>query len=241
MGRLVSDGLLMVFQSRKSDRESQFACLFGKSPLPSYMSSMPIYILFYKPYGVLSQFTAESGHRSLKEFGPFPHTVYPVGRLDVDSEGLLLLTDDNHVKHRLTHPKFEHPRTYVAQVEGIPDEQRLQTLRSGVLIEGKKTRPARAHLLPADPGFPARAVPIRFRKNIPTCWLELTLTEGRNRQVRRMTAAIGHPTLRLIRSHIAFLSLEKLRPGDWRRLTGEEAKALQRIVQKHGEKEEAPF
>jgi 23S rRNA pseudouridine2457 synthase len=182
------------------------------------------YILFNKPYGVLSQF---SGANSLKDYIPIKD-VYSVGRLDQDSEGLLLLTDDGRLQHRLSQPRFEHPRTYWAQVEGIPDERALLRLRQGVIIQGYCTRPSRVRLLPAEPELPPRNPPIRFRKNIPTAWIELILVEGRNRQVRRMTAAVGHPTLRLVRVAIGDLTLGKLLPGEWRDLTAEELRQLQR-------------
>lgn len=188
------------------------------------------YILFYKPYGVLSQFTPESGHRSLKDFGPFPPDIYPVGRLDADSEGLLLLTNDNDVKHRLTTPRFSHERTYLVQIEKIPTEASLQQLRNGVLIEGRNTAPAGVRLLLVEPPPSPRPVPIRHRKNVPTCWLELKLMEGRNRQIRKMTAAIGHPTLRLVRTHIGFLSLDGLTPGESRVLDREEVFRLMKTV-----------
>jgi 23S rRNA pseudouridine2457 synthase len=189
------------------------------------------YILFYKPYGVLSQFTPESGHRSLKDFGPFPKGVYPVGRLDVDSEGLMLLTNDNRVKHGLASPTFRHKRSYFVQVERVPTESSLEKLREGVMIEGRRTLPSVVRLLHQEPSFPSRPVPIRFRKNLPTCWLEITLTEGRNRQVRKMTAAIGHPTLRLVRTHISFLSLNGLAPGETRGLDPKEISRLMKLVE----------
>lgn len=188
------------------------------------------YILFNKPYGVLSQFTSEGGLKSLKEFGPFPTDVYPVGRLDADSEGLILLTNDNFVKHRLTDPKFGHPRTYLAQVENKPDQTKLETIRTGVFLAGKRTRPATVRLLSDEPILPPRVIPIRFRKNIPTFWIELTLYEGKNRQVRRMTAAIGHPTLRLVRTKISFLSLIGIQQGEYRNLRKEEIRRLRDIL-----------
>lgn len=179
------------------------------------------YILFYKPYAVLSQFTSENGKHSLKDFG-FPANVYPVGRLDYDSEGLLLLTDDNEIKHKLTDPTFEHPKTYLAQVERIPTEETLEKLRSGIPIKGKKTKPADVILLNKEPNLPPRSVPIRFRKNVPTAWLQITLREGRNRQVRKMTAAVGFPTLRLVRIKIGKLHIGKLQPGEWREISKNE-------------------
>lgn len=184
------------------------------------------YLLFYKPFGVLSQFTHEAGRKSLKDYGPFPRDVYPVGRLDTDSEGLLLLTNDNIVKHRLTEPTFNHPRTYLVQVERVPSAETLDRLRKGIVIEGKKTKPAEVTLFHHEPDVPPRPVPIRFRKNVPTAWLEMTLREGRNRQVRKMTAAVGHPTLRLIRTRIANLGIEGLKPGAFRALTPEEITKL---------------
>ncbi|MDL1894581.1 pseudouridine synthase [Sphingobacteriales bacterium CHB3] len=187
------------------------------------------YILFNKPYGVLSQFTPEHGHPSLEDFGPFPPEVYPVGRLDRDSEGLLLLTNDNPLKHHLSDPKFGHPRTYLVQVERVPDEKALQKLRSGVVIEERKTKPAEVRLLDEEPDLPPRSVPIRFRKNVPTAWLEITLREGRNRQVRKMTAAVGHPTLRLVRTKIGELTIDGLDVGERRRLTVEEIALLRAI------------
>jgi 23S rRNA pseudouridine2457 synthase len=183
-------------------------------------------ILFYKPYGVLSQFTREGEWKTLADFGPFPDTVYPAGRLDADSEGLLVLTDDNRIKRRITEPGSSHPRTYVAQVERVPEPAALERLRHGVIIEGKKTRDAGVTLLAGEPDIPPRQVPIRFRKTVPTAWLELTLTEGRNRQVRKMTAAVGHPALRLIRTRIGDLTLEGLSPGMWRSLTADEIRPL---------------
>lgn len=182
--------------------------------------------LLYKPYGVVSRFTPEGAWLSLKPFGPFKPGVYPIGRLDADSEGLLFLTDDTFLTHRLTDPAFEHPKTYVVQVDRVPDEHALAQLRAGVLIEGKMTRPAGARLLTQEPVFPPRPVPVRFRKNVPTAWIELILREGRNRQVRKMTAAVGHPTLRLIRTRVGDFTLDGLEPGQSRELSPEEYQRL---------------
>ena len=189
------------------------------------------YLLFYKPYDVLSQFTDESdsSRATLKDFIPVPD-VYPVGRLDLDSEGLLLLTNDGKLQHRLSDPKFQHPRTYWVQVERIPDEAALQQLRRGCFIQNYRTRPAQVTLLATEPQLPPRNPPIRFRKNIPTAWLEMTLVEGRNRQVRRMTAAVGFPTLRLVRVAIAYLHFTDLQPGQWRDLTQAELQKIQSCV-----------
>lgn len=195
------------------------------------------YILFYKPYNVLCQFTDDSPHKNqrqtLKDYINIPH-IYSVGRLDLDSEGLLLLTDNPRVKHRLCEPSFAHPRTYWVQVENIPTTESLKQLEEGVIIKGKKTKKATASMLKSEPELPPRNPPIRYRQNIPTAWLELTLTEGRNRQVRRMTAAVGYPTLRLIRVKIGVtqqlsLTLEGLNVGEYRELTTSEIKILDNL------------
>ncbi len=173
-------------------------------------------IAFNKPWGVLSQFTVASGqYRTLAEFG-FPKGVYPLGRLDADSEGLLLLSDEPGLNRELLHPKHGHGREYWAQVERRPTPEALDRLERGVTIQGRKTAPCRAWMLEPPPELPARQPPIRFRKTVPTCWIALELTEGKNRQVRRMTAAIAHPTLRLVRVRIGQLELGWLRPGEWR-------------------------
>jgi len=185
------------------------------------------YLLFWKPYGVLTQFTDQGGRSTLKDYID-QLGVYPVGRLDQDSEGLLLLTDDGPLAHRLTDPRFDHPKTYWAQVEGIPDQSSIQALTSGVTIQNYRTRPAGVRVLDQEPNLPSRPVPIRFRKAIPTAWIELILTEGKNRQVRRMTAAVGFPTLRLVRIAIGTLTLEGLVPGAWRLLTNPEVQVLKK-------------
>lgn len=174
-------------------------------------------IVFNKPYGVLSQFTDEgSGKRTLKEFIPLPG-IYPAGRLDFDSEGLLILTDDGRQQARIADPRHKLAKTYWAQVEGVPPQEALDALCRGVDLKDGRTRPARARLIaPPDALWP-RDPPIRFRKSVPDSWIELTITEGRNRQVRRMTAVVGHPTLRLIRVQIGDWKLENLAPGEWRR------------------------
>jgi 23S rRNA pseudouridine2457 synthase len=194
---------------------------------------MKSYFLFYKPYNVLSQFTGDGEHKSLRDFGPFAKNVYAAGRLDADSEGLLLLTDDNFVKHRLTDPKYGHERKYLVQVEGIPDGKDLMQLESGLLLGGKRTRPATVKILNGEPVLSPRPVPIRFRKSIPTSWLEMVLTEGRNRQVRRMTAAVGHATLRLIRISLLFLTIDGLVPGGHRELTRPEIRKLTGMLSGH--------
>ena len=176
-------------------------------------------IAFHKPYGVLCQFTPDQpGQRTLAEFG-FPKGVYPVGRLDLDSEGLLLLSDEAGFNHRLLDPKTAHPRTYLVQVEGVPDRDALLRLeRGGLEIQEYRTRPCRARLPDPQPEVPPREPPVRFRKEIPTAWLELRLIEGKNRQVRRMTAAVGLPTLRLIRTTIGGFSADGLGEGRWKLL-----------------------
>jgi 23S rRNA pseudouridine2457 synthase len=183
-------------------------------------------IAFNKPYGVVSQFTGVGlANRTLAEFG-FPKNVYAIGRLDADSEGLLLLSDEPEWNERLLHPRHAHEREYWAQVERIPTPEALKKLARGVLIQGRKTLPCRAWILEPQPDFPPRIPPIRFRKNVPDCWIGLELIEGKNRQVRRMTAAIGHPTLRLTRVRIGNFRLGDLPAGQWRTLTDEEGKII---------------
>lgn len=172
-------------------------------------------LAFNKPYGVLSRFTSDgSANRTLGQFG-FPKEVYPIGRLDADSEGLLLLSDEAALNHRLLHPRRAHAREYWAEVERIPSAEALHQLERGLRIDGQMTRPAKAWMLAPQPQLPARNPPIRFRKNVPTCWIALELIEGRNRQVRRMTAAVGHPTLRLIRVRIGRYEMGRLPTGTW--------------------------
>jgi 23S rRNA pseudouridine2457 synthase len=183
------------------------------------------YLIFNKPYGVLTQFTDADGNRpTLKNYINVP-SVYAVGRLDQDSEGLLLLTNNGIVQHKLTDPKFHHPKTYWAQVEGIPTSEAISQLEQGVNIQTYKTRPAQVKVL-QNQDIPPRHPPIRFRAHIPTTWLEITLTEGKNRQVRKMTAAVGFPTLRLMRVQIGNLKLNQLAIGQWRDLTEQEVKAI---------------
>jgi 23S rRNA pseudouridine2457 synthase len=181
-----------------------------------------VLIAFHKPWGVLSQFTPDgSPNRTLAEFG-LPPRVYPLGRLDADSEGLLLLSDEPALNQRLLHPRHGHRRLYWAQVERVPDAAALVRLQRGVAVQGRRTLPCRAWILDPQPEVPPREPPIRFRKSVPTCWLGVELVEGRNRQVRRMTAAIGHPTLRLLRVRIGELDLGDLPSGAWRTLTQRE-------------------
>ncbi len=185
------------------------------------------YILLNKPFGVLPQFTDKQGRPTLKDLVPFSarggsafggKNLYPVGRLDLDSEGLMLLTDDGELNHYLSSPKNRRPKTYWAQVEGVPDESALIKLRKGIVIEGKKTLPAGVKMIAEPKNLWPRGKPIRYRKNIPTSWLEITLHEGRNRQVRKMTAAVGLPCLRLVRIRIGPLELGNLKPGQFREI-----------------------
>ena len=175
-------------------------------------------ILFNKPYGVLSQFTPEAGHPALDEFG-FPKGVYAAGRLDHDSEGALLLSDEGKLIKKLLDPKFEHPRTYLVQVDGQITPEALQQLSKGVVIKGYRTKPCSAEMAIPPEDLWGRVPPIRYRANIPTSWIQITLIEGKNRQVRHMTAAVGFPTLRLIRVKIGNISLGDLKPGEWRMVT----------------------
>lgn len=186
-------------------------------------------IALNKPYGVLSQFTGETGQRTLAEFG-LPAAVYPLGRLDADSEGLLLLSDEAGLNDRLLNPSRGHWRRYWAQVEGSPDDGAIRRLEQGVTVQGRRTLPARAWILNPRPDVPPRVPPIRVRREIPDTWIAIELREGRNRQVRRMTAAVGHPTLRLIRERIGgFDRPHELAPGEWRELTLAERGAVLRI------------
>lgn len=174
-------------------------------------------ILFNKPFEVLSQFTdanSPTPRATLSDFIDVPG-VYPAGRLDRDSEGLLLLTDDGRLQARIADPKFKLPKTYLVQVEGEPDDPALESLRKGVMLKDGMTRPAQVRRIDPPQLWP-RDPPVRFRKSVPDCWIELTIREGRNRQVRRMTAAIGHPTLRLVRWRIGDWSLDGIGPGEWR-------------------------
>jgi 23S rRNA pseudouridine2457 synthase len=176
-------------------------------------------LAFHKPYGVLAQFTPEPGSRfrTLAEFG-LPPGVYPIGRLDADSEGLLLLSDEAALNERLLHPRHGHRRLYWAQVEGVPNDESLGRLSDGLVIQGRRTLPCLARRLVPPPDLPPRDPPIRFRKNVPDSWIALELTEGKNRQVRRMTAAINHPTLRLVRVRIGAFDLGNLPTGRWLKL-----------------------
>jgi 23S rRNA pseudouridine2457 synthase len=183
------------------------------------------YFILNKPYGVLSQFTDKLKRKTLAGFYDFPKDVYPVGRLDMDSEGLLLLSNDKEMVDFLLNPVNSHEKEYYAQVEGIPDEESLKQLEEGVLIEGKKTLPAKATIID-EPDFPPRKPPIFPRKNKSVCWISVVVTEGRYRQVRKMTASVGYPTLRLVRVRIKNIELGNLKPGEVRELAPGEIEIL---------------
>jgi 23S rRNA pseudouridine2457 synthase len=188
-------------------------------------------IAFNKPYGVLPSFTDPNGRKTLADYIDLPG-VYAAGRLDLDSEGLLLLTSDGPLAHCITDPLHKLEKVYLVQVERVPNEEILERLRGGVVLNGKKTKPAEARLLPDDPQLPDRPVPIRFRKSVPTAWVEITLREGMNRQVRRMTAAVGHPTLRLVRVAVGPIVLHGIQPGEWRDLTNSEIEQIYSAVRR---------
>ncbi len=198
---------------------------FSLSVIQIFSPSQAVLVAFNKPYGVLSQFTPEPGSRwrSLADFA-LPKGIYPLGRLDADSEGLLLLSDEDGLNTRLLDPRHAHVREYWAQVERVPLPAALAKLARGVRLGPHTTLPCTVGRLEPAPAIPPREPSIRFRKNVPDCWLTLALTEGKNRQVRRMTAAIGHPTLRLVRARIGALTLAALTlaPGQWRNLTAAE-------------------
>jgi 23S rRNA pseudouridine2457 synthase len=175
-------------------------------------------LAYNKPYGVLPSFTDPKGRPTLADYVAIPG-VYAAGRLDLDSEGLMLLTSDGTLAHYITDPRHKLPKVYLAQVERIPSDDALGQLRRGIMLNGTRTRSAEVEVLSAVPKLPDRPVPIRFRKSVPTAWLKITLREGLNRQVRRMTAAVGHPTLRLIRIAIGTVVLGNLQPGQWREVT----------------------
>ena len=183
-------------------------------------------VAFNKPFGVISQFTADgSPNRTLAEFG-FPGDLYPLGRLDADSEGLILLSNEAGLNQTLLHPRHAHRRIYWAQVERVPGREALADLEKGLRIQGHNTLPCRAWMIEPQPEVPPRQPPIRFRKTVPACWIGLELVEGKNRQVRRMTAAVGHPTLRLMRVQIGRFELGDLTQGKWRELSSSERRLV---------------
>jgi 23S rRNA pseudouridine2457 synthase len=194
---------------------------------------MPRTLAFNKPYGVLPCFTDPEGRATLADYVTV-RDVYAAGRLDRDSEGLMLLTSEGRLAHVVTDPEHRLAKVYLAQVERIPQNAALERLRKGIVLNGRPTRPAEVRLLPDEPGLSQRPVPIRFRKNVPTAWIEIILHEGMNRQVRRMTAAVGHPTLRLVRIAIGPVELGRLEPGEWRDLSPLEIEQILRNVRRSG-------
>lgn len=185
------------------------------------------YVLMYKPYDVLSEFGDAAGKQTLGAYVPVLG-LEPAGRLDQDSEGLLLLTDDGELAHQLTHPSFHVPKTYLVQVEGAPEKKSLESLRQGVLVKGETSAPVEVDLLERQPELPSRQPPVR--DDVETSWLRIVLREGKKRQIRHMTAAVGHPTLRLVRVAIGPLTMRGLAPGEWREAEGEELAKLQRVL-----------
>ena len=229
-GRVAVNGRLVRNPQSRADPFRELVTLDGQA-LP--LTNACRYLMLNKPYGVLCAFTDPEGRPTLADYVDVPE-VYPAGRLDLDSEGLLLLTDDGWLIHRLSHPCYRHPKTYLAQVERVPNDEALAALRAGVMVKGRRTAPAQADLAVPKPDLPPRSEPIRYRKSVPTAWLRLVLTEGRKRQVRHMTAAVGHPTLRLLRVGLGPLELHDLAPGAWRDLTPGEMDALRSMVHSAG-------
>ncbi|MDQ6734076.1 MAG: pseudouridine synthase [Nitrospirota bacterium] len=207
---------------------------------PKFEKAASRTLAFNKPYGVLPCFTDAQGRPTLADYVNIPE-VYAAGRLDLDSEGLMLLTSEGALAHYITDPEHKLPKVYLAQVERIPTDEALEQLRRGVLLNGKRTRPAEVQLLSEAPNLPDRPVPIRFRKSVPTAWLQITLREGLNRQVRRMTAAVGHPTLRLIRMAIEAIVLGDLQPGQWRELAKSEVAQISRSAESRDKKQRFPI
>jgi 23S rRNA pseudouridine2457 synthase len=225
-GRVQIAGQVVCDPSAQADPFTDQIMVDGK---PLLLNHTCRYVLLHKPYGVLCAFTDPDGRPTLADYVDVPG-VYAAGRLDLDSEGLLLLTNDGWLIHRLGHPRYRHPKTYLVQVERVPESGALEALRQGVVVKGRLTAPAGVRLLDCAPDLPPRSKPVRYRKSVPTAWLQLVLTEGRKRQVRRMTAAVGHPTLRLVRVGIGLLQLGELAPGDWRDLEPGELEALREML-----------
>lgn len=227
-GRVTLNGRVVRDVGVRADPQRDTLAVDG---CPVRLDNVCRYIALHKPYRVLSDLGDSEGRATVADYVPIPG-VYAAGRLDYDSEGLLLLTDDNWLLHRLTHPRYDHPKTYLALVEGIPDEQALAQLAGGVVVKGHRTKPAEVELLTGsrEPQVPPRSVPAQQGANVPTAWLRIVLREGRKRQIRHMTAAVGHPTLRLIRTAIGSIRLNDLAPGEWRDLTRDELDALARML-----------
>ena len=227
-GRVTVNGRVVHATDARADPQCDALAVDGQRVA---LTDFCRYLMVHKPYRVMCSFTDPEGRATLAGYVPLPD-VYPAGRLDYDSEGLVLLTNDGWLLHRITHPRYEHPKTYLVQVERVPDEAALEALRQGVLVKGEKTLPAEVAVLRGEerPSPAPRSVPIRYRANIPTAWLRITLREGRKRQVRHMTAAVGYPTLRLIRMSSGPITLGDLPPGEWRELTDDELAALARAL-----------
>jgi 23S rRNA pseudouridine2457 synthase len=221
-GRVAIDGRVNRDPQARADPFRQQVTLDGE---PLSLENACRYLALNKPYGVLSSFTDREGRPTLADYVPLPG-VYAAGRLDLDSEGLLLLTGDGWLIHRLSHPRYHQPKIYLVQVEGVPGQEALAALRGGVEVKGRQTAPAGVEVLASPPDLPPRPVPIRERQSIPTTWLRLVLREGRKRQVRHMTAAVGFPTLRLVRVAVGPIQLGDLAPGEWRDLTPGELDTL---------------
>lgn len=221
-------------------RRTESSAATGEKPAQG--AAMSSIVLLNKPYGVLCQFGREAGRQTLKDFVPLPE-VYPAGRLDADSEGLVLLTADGGVQHRIADPAHKQPKTYFVQVEGEPSEEALQRLRAGVSLGDFKTAEAAVERVDEPVWVWPRIPPVRFRRLIPTAWLQIVITEGKNRQVRRMTAAVGHPTLRLIRYGIGGWTIEGLRPGEWREVEVARGKAARPRYRPQGanDRQRQPF
>jgi 23S rRNA pseudouridine2457 synthase len=225
-GRVSVNGRILRDPGARADPFRDVITLDGE-PIP--LDNECRYLMLNKPYGVLCAFTDPEGRPTLADYVDVPD-VYAAGRLDLDSEGLVLLTDDGWFIHRLSHPRYHQAKTYLVQVEQIPDAEALHALRRGVMTKGRRTAPARVEPLREKPDLPPRSKPIRQRQTVPTAWLRLVLTEGRKRQVRHMTAAVGHPTLRLVRVAIGPLELGDLPPGEWRNLSLGELDTVWRAI-----------
>jgi 23S rRNA pseudouridine2457 synthase len=229
-GRIAVEGRIVRDLQARADPFREQITLDGE-PIP--LTNVCRYVLFNKPYGVLSAASDPEGRPTVADYVDVPGD-YAVGRLDLDSEGLMLLTDDGWLIHRLGHSQFGHPRTYVVQVDGVPDTTALRRLVEGVTVKGEYRSAAEVELLANEPEFPSQRPPVQYQEARGTAWLRLVLTEGRKHQVRHMTAAIGHPTLRLVRVSIGPLKLGQLRPGEWRSLTPQELDALRATLHTPG-------
>jgi 23S rRNA pseudouridine2457 synthase len=240
-GRVTLNGRPITDPQMRADPNTDVLSIDqGGGFVPVPLDNLCVYIALHKPYEVLTSFGDSEGRTTLADLVPIPD-IEAAGRLDYDSEGLMILTNDGWLNHRLTHPRFDHPKTYLVQVERIPDEEALKTLRRGVEVKGERTRRAEVELLGdgrwgREAGIPPRSTPIQQRQNVPTAWLRIVLHEGRKRQIRHMTAAVGHPTLRLIRTAIGPVELGDLAVGAWRHLTAEELRQLAAMLRSQDRK-----